>query len=424
MNTLTPKQHTGRMNRTTTLSGIPHPTDTAVFLCPYSGHANCNGGSIGGNTIPSGNTTSRLNAVVEARHPSSCSSAHNIPSNFLTRAADNGSLCLHLKKTGVGFGDPNQSKAHPRPYTYDGAFFMPVTDRSAMAVCVGNSSELPGTFDLGSPTPRASSPDFGESCDDVFSTLSKDKTMPNIQVAPATTFSFQSQVIRIITDGEHPLFVAKDVAQALGYADTVNAIKQFCRGVVKHHPIVDSLGRTQEVRVIEEPDVYRLIFGSKLDSAQKFQDWVFEEVLPAIRKTGKYESKARAPKTRKVLAGGLTLEQQESIKALHRELVKSVPEALQAKAAITLWSAIKSKFGVTYKAVPPEHFPEILSLMGRVIQDITPPAIEHKPDHIETLDFDTRRDAYYHITVTGGKVYRQRIMYGSDAGDRYSPSYH
>lgn len=102
--------------------------------------------------------------------------------------------------------------------------------------------------------------------------------------------------MRIIADGEHPLFVAKDVAQALGYADTVNAIKQFCRGVVKHHPIVDALGRTQEVRVIEEPDVYRLIFGSKLESAQKFQDWVFEEVLPAIRKTGAYQApQAPAP---------------------------------------------------------------------------------------------------------------------------------
>ena len=244
--------------------------------------------------------------------------------------------------------------------------------------------------------------------------------MSNTQVAPATTFSFQSHTVRIIADGEHPLFVAKDVAQALGYADTVNAIKQFCRGVVKHHPIVDALGRTQEVRVIEEPDVYRLIFGSKLESAQKFQDWVFEEVLPAIRETGKYESKT--PKTRKALSGGLTLEQQDTIKGLHRELVKAAPEHLQAKLAVTLWAAIKSKFGVTYKAVPPEHYPEILSLMGRVAQELPQQALPApKPAHIVQMDFDTREDGYYHITIADGKAYRQRIMYGSDPRDPYSP---
>lgn len=74
----------------------------------------------------------------------------------------------------------------------------------------------------------------------------------------------------------------------MGYADTVNAIKKHCKGVAKHHLISDSLGRTQNVRVIYEPDVYRLIFGSKLKSAIQFQDWVFEQVLPQIRQTGQY----------------------------------------------------------------------------------------------------------------------------------------
>ena len=116
--------------------------------------------------------------------------------------------------------------------------------------------------------------------------------MQNInQVAPAT-FSFESHNVRVITDGKHPLFVARDVALALGYKDPTNAIKQFCKGVVKHHPL-QTEGGMQEVRVIEEPDVYRLIFGSKLESAQKFQDWVFEEVLPSIAKDGAYQVQPR-----------------------------------------------------------------------------------------------------------------------------------
>lgn len=105
------------------------------------------------------------------------------------------------------------------------------------------------------------------------------------------TFNFENNNIRIFQDENgQPLFVAKDVATILGYKDTVSAIKQFCKGVVKHHPISDSLGRTQNVRVIYEPDLYRLTFGSKLESAVRFQNWVFEEVLPTIRKTGQYQT--------------------------------------------------------------------------------------------------------------------------------------
>ena len=105
-----------------------------------------------------------------------------------------------------------------------------------------------------------------------------------------SVFNFESHTIRSVMIEGEPWFVGKDVAEALGYSDTVNALKQHCRGVVKHHPILDSLGRTQEARILSEPDVLRLIVGSKLPSAQAFEAWVFEEVLPSIRKTGKYET--------------------------------------------------------------------------------------------------------------------------------------
>ena len=62
--------------------------------------------------------------------------------------------------------------------------------------------------------------------------------------------------------------------------------------MAKHHPIADRMGRCQEMRVITEPDVYRLVFGSKLETAERFQDWVFSEVLPQIRRTGAYEVSA------------------------------------------------------------------------------------------------------------------------------------
>lgn len=77
-------------------------------------------------------------------------------------------------------------------------------------------------------------------------------------------FSFESHPIRAFNIDGNPWFVGKDICDALGYADTVDAIKQHCRGVAKYHPIVDRLGRTQKVRIINEPDTYRLITGQHI----------------------------------------------------------------------------------------------------------------------------------------------------------------
>lgn len=101
-------------------------------------------------------------------------------------------------------------------------------------------------------------------------------------------FQFDNQSIRVVAD-EHgdPLFVAKDVALALGYANVTTAIQQHCKGVAKYYPLQTS-GGTQEASVLTEPDVLRLIIGSNLPAAEAFERWVFEEVLPSIRKTGSY----------------------------------------------------------------------------------------------------------------------------------------
>ena len=84
-------------------------------------------------------------------------------------------------------------------------------------------------------------------------------------------------------------FIGKEIAEKLGYARPSDAIAQHCRHTVKHRIKTnqhDTVG--SEFNIMPEPDLYRLIFGSKLDSAIKFQDWVFEEVLPQIRMLGLY----------------------------------------------------------------------------------------------------------------------------------------
>lgn len=101
--------------------------------------------------------------------------------------------------------------------------------------------------------------------------------------------------IRTITEGGKTLFCGKDVAAALGYKDTTNAIKQHCRGVVKRH-LTDKLGREQEMNFIPEGDIYRLAAKSELPGADEFESWIFDEVLPSIRKHGAYMTPATIEK--------------------------------------------------------------------------------------------------------------------------------
>ena len=93
--------------------------------------------------------------------------------------------------------------------------------------------------------------------------------------------------IRTITGGGQTLFCGKDVAVALGYSNTKDALTRHCKGVGKHYPL-ETAGGIQQVRFITEGDLYRLIISSKLPAAQKFEAWVFDEVLPTIRRHGMY----------------------------------------------------------------------------------------------------------------------------------------
>lgn len=94
--------------------------------------------------------------------------------------------------------------------------------------------------------------------------------------------------VRVAGTNEEPLFCAKDVATALGYSDTADAIQRHCKSGKKVFcPHKNGMGGTNMV-YIPEKDVYRLIMRSNLPNAEQFQDWVCDEVLPSIRKHGGY----------------------------------------------------------------------------------------------------------------------------------------
>jgi anti-repressor protein len=139
-------------------------------------------------------------------------------------------------------------------------------------------------------------------------------------------FFFEGARVRTVTiDGELH-FVGIDVCERLGYADPTNAMKQHCRGVVKRHPIVDALGRVQKARVLSEPDVLRLIVKSHLPEADRFERWVFEEVLPAVRKTGGYMI-AAPDETPEALALRALTVLQATVERQKAQLATALPKA-------------------------------------------------------------------------------------------------
>ena len=103
------------------------------------------------------------------------------------------------------------------------------------------------------------------------------------------TFQFQlNQSVRVeMKDGE-PLFCLKDVAEILEIQNTKQSRFNLKEDGVHKMYLTDKLGREQEATFINEPNLYRVIFRSNKQEAVKFQDWIFEKVIPQIRKTGSY----------------------------------------------------------------------------------------------------------------------------------------
>lgn len=100
-------------------------------------------------------------------------------------------------------------------------------------------------------------------------------------------FNFEQNEVRTFLENDTPYFVANDIAKTLGYKNPSKATNDHCKKAIETWGN-DSLGRRQKFKIIPESDVYRLIIKSNLPSAEKFESWVMEEVLPQIRKHGMY----------------------------------------------------------------------------------------------------------------------------------------
>lgn len=148
--------------------------------------------------------------------------------------------------------------------------------------------------------------------------------------------------VRTVTINGEPWFVGKDVAEALGYSNASKAVSVHVGeddrilSVLEADSQNGNVVKTQTA-LINESGLYALIFGSKLESAQRFKHWVTSEVLPAIRKTGGYQM--RAPQGKELLALAV-LEAQKTIEAQNEEIERMRPKEIFADAVSTSHTSI------------------------------------------------------------------------------------
>lgn len=158
--------------------------------------------------------------------------------------------------------------------------------------------------------------------------------MNNIQVFNNSEFGS----IRTVEINKEPFFVAKDVAEILGYRDTSDAIKRHVDEEDKLTRCFTDSGQNREMYIINESGLYSLVLSSKLPTAKRFKRWVTSEVLPAIRKTGGYIAGADTMSeaeimARAVLIGQRTIEEQKrKIDNLQNEIDVNRPKVLFADA--------------------------------------------------------------------------------------------
>lgn len=222
------------------------------------------------------------------------------------------------------------------------------------------------------------------------------------------TYKFETIQVRTLGTAETPLFVAIDVATALGYAVPKTAVAKVvdAEDIVKAE-ITDSMGRTQTVNCVTESGLYALIFGSKLESAKRFKRWITSEVLPAIRKTGQYQ----CPVAPKLTAQHLTVPHQYAIQSAVAKRVHKDDVSYQ-----TVYQALKARFQVPkYTYILDKDFEAAVEFIRtcelRVPEKPQEEKAEAAPEQIEHKTYVVREDFLIRLRTF---VYCWRYLFRDD----------
>ena len=181
-------------------------------------------------------------------------------------------------------------------------------------------------------------------------------------------FSFENSQVRTLGSAETPLFVAIDIASALGYSQPAKSVKDRVDpdDIIKAE--IETNGGRQTVNCVNESGLYALIFGSKLESAKRFKRWVTNEVLPAIRRNGRYE--APRPET-------ITPDEQLAIQLAVSHRAQKTSKHFQ-----TIYRAIKVRYQIAkYDQLPRAQFEDCLRFIESVELSVpAKPAAPELPD--------------------------------------------
>jgi len=214
-------------------------------------------------------------------------------------------------------------------------------------------------------------------------------------MSTSLALSFRAVQFDVIDRSGQPWLRSQQISVALGYSRGDQAADLYARNADEFTDAMTAViqlpdlqqrnsgaGQMREVRIFSLRGCHLLGMFARTKIAKEFRKWVLDildrEANPFTLSPP--NPAFRPEKTRKALPGGLTIEQQDAVKALVKSRVEALPQDAQAKGAITCWAAIKSKFGVTYKEVPAANFAEVLSLVARL-------ALPHEPQALPPIHF-------------------------------------
>ena len=198
----------------------------------------------------------------------------------------------------------------------------------------------------------------------------------------------ESTPIRVQVINKEPWFVAKDVCRVLGVANHKDAVSRLDDDERHGVGITDPLGRSQKVIAINESGLYHLIFQSRKPEAKKFRRWVTSEVLPTLRKTGKYELKSR----RRVLPR----DRGEDIRAFYDELTRWITKEDERMIAETRGVGVRHVTEVL-RGRKPSY--QVTAMLVAVAKENRKRGIErvvvtpHRDEEVRELMFDFLQDA-------------------------------
>ncbi|NMY04651.1 hypothetical protein HBO12_16955 [Pseudomonas sp. WS 5059] len=174
-------------------------------------------------------------------------------------------------------------------------------------------------------------------------------------------FKFGKQQVRTLLIDDQPWFVANDVSAALQYSEA-SAMTRHLDDDEKGLSIVQTLGGDQEMLVINESGLYSAILRSRKAEAKRFKKWVTAEVLPAIRKQGRYEDHGKMTTLMDELIG---MSELNVIKGLIRDKSKAVPADQRQGFQLVMHNRLHTRFNVPRtELIPASQFEQACNFIG------------------------------------------------------------